>query len=66
MLIGEEPEVRPPEPAVMMPFLERIVGTPQQRRRYILKQDVARYRPTPGCEACSGRRSTESDEATFR
>ena len=32
---------------------EAIVRTPQQRRRYILKQDVARYGPTPGCEACT-------------
>ena len=24
----------------------------QKRRRYILKQDVALYGPTPGCEAC--------------
>ena len=53
MLIGEEPEVRPPPvPAVVMPALEGSVRTPQQRRRYILKQDVARYGPTPGCEAC--------------
>ena len=53
MLIGEEPEVRPPPvPAVVMPAPEAIVRTPQQRRRYILKQDVARYGPTPGCEAC--------------
>ena len=45
MLIGEEPEVRPPPvPAVMMPLPEAIVRTPQQRRRYILKQDVARAR----------------------
>ena len=54
MLIGEEPEVRPPPvPAVMMPIPEAIVRTPQQRRRYILKQDVARYGPTPECEACT-------------
>ena len=54
MLIGEEPEVRPPPvPAVMMPIHEAIVRTPQQRRRYILKQDVARYGPTPECEACT-------------
>ena len=54
MLIGEEPEVRPPPmPAVMMPIPEAIVRTPQQRRRYILKQDVARCGPTPGCEACT-------------
>ena len=53
MLIGEEPEVRPPlVPAIMMPTPEAIVRTPQQRRRYILKQDVARYGPTPECEAC--------------
>ena len=32
--------------------MEAIVRTPQQRRWYILKQDVARYGPTPGCEAC--------------
>ena len=52
MLIGEEPEVRPPPvPAVMMPIPEATVRTPQQRRRYILKQDVARYGPTPECEA---------------
>ena len=30
-------------PAVVMPTSEAIVRTPQQRRRYILKQDVARY-----------------------
>ena len=54
MLIGEEPEVRPPPvPAVMMPLPEAILRTPQQRRRYILKQDVARYGPTPECEACT-------------
>ena len=54
MLIGQEPEVRPPPvPAMMMPFLEASVRTPQQRRRYILKQDVARYGPTPECEACT-------------
>ena len=54
MLIGEEPEVRPPPvPAIMMPIPEAIVRTPQQRRRYILKQDVARYGPTPECEACT-------------
>ena len=69
MLIGEELEVRPPPmPAVMMPIPEAIVRTPLQWRRYILKQDVARYGPTPECEALynSGRRSAESDEATFR
>ena len=33
-------------------FPEAIVRTPQQRRKYILKQDVARHGPTPGCEAC--------------
>ena len=54
MLIGEELEVRPPPvPAIMMPILEAIVRTQQQRRRYILKQDVARYGPTPECEACT-------------
>ena len=54
MLIGEDPEVRPPPvPAVVMPKPEAIVRTPQQRRRYILKQDVARHGPTPGCEACT-------------
>ena len=40
-------------PAVVMPIPEAIVRTPQQRRRYILKQDVARCGPTPGCEACT-------------
>ena len=50
MLIGG---VRlPPILAVVMPAPEAIVRTPQQRRRYILKQDVARYGPTRGCEAC--------------
>ena len=54
MLIGEGPEVGPPPvPAVMMPTPEAIVRTPQQRRRYTLKQDVARYGPTPECEACT-------------
>ena len=53
MLIGVEPEVRPPPvPAVVMPAPEAIVKTPQQRRRYILKKCVARYGPTPGCEVC--------------
>ena len=55
MLTGEEPqpEVRPPPvPAVVMPALEAIVRTPQRRRSFNLKQDVARYGPTPGCEAC--------------
>ena len=51
-LTGEEPEPGPPVPAVVMPAPEAIVRAPQQRRRYILKQDVARYGPTPGCEAC--------------
>ena len=47
-------DVRPPlTPSVVMLILEAIVRTPQQRRRYILKQDVARYGPTPGCEACT-------------
>ena len=54
MLSGEEPEVRPPPvPAIMLPAPASIVRTPQQRRRYILKQDVARYGPTPDCEACA-------------
>ena len=54
MFIGEELEVRPLlVSAVMMPISETIVRTPQQRRRYILKQDVARYGPTPECEACT-------------
>ena len=53
MLIGEEPEVRPPPvPAVMLPAPEAIVRTSQRRRRYILKQDVARYGRTPRCAAC--------------
>ena len=54
VLSGEEPEVRPPTAlAVVMLAPESIVRTPQQRRRYILKQDVARYGPTPRCEACT-------------
>ena len=54
MLIGEESEVRPPPvPAVLLPIPEAIVRTPQQRRRYVLKQDLARYGPTPECEACT-------------
>ena len=54
MLTGEEPEVRPPPmPAVVMPVPEAIVRKPQQRRKYILKQEVARYGPTPECEACT-------------
>ena len=44
MFIGKEPEMRPPALAVVMLAPE----APQQRRRYILKQDVARYGPTPG------------------
>ena len=40
-------------PAVVMPIPEAIVRTPQQRRRYILKQDVARYGPTPEYDACA-------------
>ena len=49
MLNGKEPEVRtPPVPAVVMPAPEAIVRTPQQRRWYILKQNVARYGPTAG------------------
>ena len=52
MLIGEEPEVRlPPKPTTMMPIPEAIVRMPQQRRRNILMQDVARFGPTPQCEA---------------
>ena len=44
MLSGEEPETRPPPvPAVVMPEPEALVGSPHVRRRYILKQDVARY-----------------------
>ena len=38
-------------PVVVMPARKAIV--PQQRRRYILKQDVARYGPTPECEVCT-------------
>ena len=54
ILVGEESEVWPPPvPAVVMPGSEAIVRTPQQRRRYILKQDVARHGSTPGCEACA-------------
>ena len=55
MLTGEEPEPEtrpPPVPAVVMSAAEATVRAPQQRRRYTLKQDVARYGPTPGCEAC--------------
>ena len=54
MLIGEQPEVRPlPVHAIVLPAPEEIVRKPQQRRRYILRQDVARFGPTPGCEACA-------------
>ena len=54
MLIGEEPEVSPlPVHAIVLPAPEAIVRTPRQRRRYILRQDVARYGPTQGCEACA-------------
>ena len=54
MLIGEQPEVRPlPVHAIVLPAPEAIVRTPRQRRRYILRQDVARYGSTPGCEACA-------------
>ena len=53
MLQGEEPEVRvPPVLAVVVLEPRAFVRTPQVRRRYILKQDVARYGLTPGCEAC--------------
>ena len=38
-------------PAVMTPIPAS--RTPQQRRRYILKQDVARYGRTPECEDCT-------------
>ena len=49
ILIWEELEVSPPPvPAVVMPAPEAIVRTPQERRRYMLKQGVARYGPTPG------------------
>ena len=67
MLIGGEPEVRPPPlPAVMMPIPEPTVRTPQQRRRYILKLDVARCGPTPECEACTTLAAkAESDDASF-
>ena len=66
MLVGEEPEVRPPPmPAVVMPFPEAIIITPQQRRRYVLKQDVRTDTRMRGLYN-SGRRSTESDEATLR
>ena len=54
MLTGEEPEpeVRPPQVlALVMPAPKATVRAPQQRRRCILKQDVARCGPTPGCEA---------------
>ena len=54
MLIGEQPEVRPvPVHAIVLPAPEAIVRTPRQRRRYILRQDVAQYGSTPGCEACA-------------
>ena len=68
MLIGEEPEVKPPPmPAVVMPIPEAIVRTPQQRRRYFLKQDVAVWSDARMRGLCnSGRRSAESDEAAFR
>ena len=43
MLIAEEPEARrPPVLAVLMPAPEALVRTPQQRRWWILKQDVVR------------------------
>ena len=75
MLTGEEleSEVRPtPVPSVVMPAPEAIVRAPQQRRRYILKQDVARHGPTPGCEACVAlaggalREKPHSDECRAR
>ena len=52
MFSGEEPAVRvPPVPAVVMPEPEALIRTPHMRRRYILlKQDVVRNGPTPGCE----------------
>ena len=47
-----KPQARPPPvPAVVMHGPEASVTAPQQRRR-CMKQDVARYGPTPGCEAC--------------
>ena len=57
----------PPVRVVVMPAQEAIVRTPQQRRRFFLKQDAARYGPTPGCEACLALAGgAQSDEATFR
>ena len=51
---GEEPETeaRPPPVLAVMLAPEATVRAPQQRRGYVLKQVVARYGPTPGCEAC--------------
>ena len=76
MLTGREPEPEarpPPVPAGVMPAPEAVVRAPQQWRTYILKQDVARYGPTPGCEACvalarGAQRVTKphSDECTAR
>ena len=64
-----EPEVRPPPVlAVVMPAPEAIVGAPQQRAQVHSETRCgtvwidARMR---GLRS-SGRRSTESDEATFR
>ena len=56
----------PPIPAIVMPALEAIVRTPQKRRRYIVKQDVARCGPTPGCEACAALAGGgQTSDATF-
>ena len=57
--------------AAMMPIPEAIVRTPQQRRRYILKHDVARCGPTPECEACTtlaagAQRVTKSHSDEYR
>ena len=55
-----------PVAALVMRAPEASVRTPQQRRRYTLKQDVARCGPTPGCEACVAlARGAQSDEATL-
>ena len=54
-LLGEDQEAAPAPPAAaaVVPGVGPLIAPPQVKRRYILRQDVARYGPTPGCQACT-------------
>ena len=62
---GEEPAAEEPALPAAAPQAVVVAGgiappRPQERRRYILKQDVARYSATEGCTACADIRSGKS------